>query len=240
MSISYAILYSMKKAVEVILILALLIGAYIGIAELTLRPQVKKYADYWQREINKPTQENEIVYGVLGDSTAQGIGSSDPSHSYPALFARYLQEKTGRPVHIINVSKSGGRTTDVLDKQITELQKFKPDVITLGVGANDIYHGTTQEEIAKNFEKIIKQLPSGTIIAEIPYLMWPGKNTEAKFINSELQKIATDHNDKIVPLYAVTRHNHIKLNAYSLDFFHPSDRGYKDWAEVFWNTYLTE
>ncbi len=227
----------MKRTAKIFLVLILFVGAYVLAAELRLRPQVNRYAKYWQNETAKASQEGEIVYGVLGDSTAQGIGASDPEHSYPAIFAKRLRGKTGKPVHIVNVSKSGARTTDVLDRQINALLSFKPDIITVEIGTNDIYHGTSKEEIVQNLENIMKQLPQGTIIAEIPYLMWPGKNAEAKFINNELQRIVSANNQKIAPLYSLTKHNHIKLNTYSVDFYHPNNKGYESWADVFWNTY---
>lgn len=68
-------------------------------------------ADYW----SQPQGETGgLLYVALGDSAAQAVGTSDPRHGYVSLLADRLRESTGRPVEIVNLSRSGARIKDVL------------------------------------------------------------------------------------------------------------------------------
>ncbi|MHB8274889.1 MAG: hypothetical protein ACYDC9_09005 [Dermatophilaceae bacterium] len=57
------------------------------------------------------------MYVTLGGSAAQGVGASSPRRGYVSLVAEQLSRSTGRPVRVINLSRSGARVRDVVDEQ---------------------------------------------------------------------------------------------------------------------------
>ena len=190
-----------------------------------------RFAGYWQNEAKKPTQPNSLIYMALGDSLSQGVGASSPAKGMIGILANRISTKTGRPVHVINISKSGARIADVLKDQLPLLlsQNPKPDIITLDIGSNDL----SQYDIVKfdkEFSELAAQLPKDSIVIEIsPY--FKGKAVAANEIINRHVK------DNGLVLSSI-KESGVNLNLnwleYSGDFFHPSNRGYKKWADVFW------
>jgi len=84
------------------LVLALL-GVW-GVRLWQLRHQVDRDRDYWAAPKGEP---GGILYVALGDSVAQGIGASGPERGYVGLLAERLRIATGRPVLVVNLSRSG-------------------------------------------------------------------------------------------------------------------------------------
>lgn len=223
---------------KLILILILLLVVVEGINLLKLQRQRSRYSNYWLAQANTPIPPNALIYVALGDSTAQGIGASRPQKGYVGLLTEKLKEKNGRPVHVTNLSSTGGRLQDILDKQLPELKKLnlQPDtVVTLAIGANNI-RSYDEEDFRRNMEEIITQLPKQAIVADIPYFGGGRANsgevnaTNASAITSEL---AAKHHIKLARVHDSTKASNSWLN-YAADFFHPNDRGYHPWFEAFW------
>jgi acyl-CoA thioesterase I len=224
------------KAFKIILAVLGVIGLGAFYIWFSLHSQIEPYAKFWEQEAK---ESGEITYVALGDSTAQGIGASEPYNSYVGVFARKLEASTGKKVRIINLSKIGARTDDILERQLPAFKNLniKPYVLTMAIGANDVYHGTSQDVISANMISILKQLPTNSIIAEVPYLMWDDKDASGRFINTTIHEYAKNGKIKVAPLYSVSKEHHWQWSAYALDFFHPNDRGYENWAEAFWSVF---
>ena len=72
---------------------------------------VSRYADYWA----VPRGEaGGLLYVALGDSAAQGVGASRPELGYVGLLAQRMREQTGRPVQVVNLSRSAARLADLV------------------------------------------------------------------------------------------------------------------------------
>lgn len=123
-----------------VLALVVVLTAVWGLRLWHLRGEVAAYRSYWSRVASQPARTNALRYVALGDSAAQGIGASNPQHAYVSLIAARLQATTGRPVKIINISRSGARVDDVLRDQVPQLAGLHPDFITVDVGGNDVRH----------------------------------------------------------------------------------------------------
>lgn len=76
-----------------------------------------------------------IRYIAAGDSTAVGEGSSDTEHTYPFKIAITLARKN--TILYRNISVVGFTSRDVLEEQIDQIIVFKPDIVTISMGAND-------------------------------------------------------------------------------------------------------
>lgn len=94
-------------------------------------------AAYWAQPRG---EAGALLYVARGDSAAQGIGASRPERGYVGLVAQRLRDTTGRPVQVVNLSRSGARIADVLERQLPELAALgrTPDLLTVAIGGNDV------------------------------------------------------------------------------------------------------
>jgi lysophospholipase L1-like esterase len=216
------------------------------ISGVILFRNVANFTNYWQSQNTKEASGDAIVYVALGDSAAQGLGASTPDKGYVGQFAKQLSQKEGRPVHLINLSKSGARIKDVLNDQLPELAKLKPNVVTIDIGGNDIADYQS-DKFRDEFSQLLGRLPAGTFVANLPYF---GGRTQLPFFgNGQPEQDVLEANLIIAELIAPTSHHLVELhditklrNArriwnYAIDYFHPNNRGYKAWTEAYWATY---
>ncbi len=215
------------------------VALVVSVLVILLLTSVSRYAKYWQRETARADQNNPLIYASLGDSTAQGIGASSPARGYVGLLAAKLTAEKGRPVHIINLSKSGAKIGDVLETQIPLLVSLKPDIITIEIGANDMksFSAITFERQAR---ALVEQLPPGTHLSDIPFFggrsrfLEPALEQNVEAANQILHRLASEHKIRLVELHAATKQHNLYPWDYAIDYFHPSNLGYKAWFEAFW------
>lgn len=219
-----------------------LVVAAVGLAVLALwvgklaqlHSDVDANADYWAEPRGEP---GGLLYVALGDSAAQGIGASEPERGYVALLAQRLRDATGRPVQVVNLSASGARIRDVLDKQLPALARTsrRPDVVTVAIGGNDV-RAYERGRFADEVEALTSALPPGTFVADAPYFMhgrWERDAQEAAdLLTASIQGRG---------LHPVALHEALRaqgwdamLTQFAADWFHPNDRGHRVWADVFW------
>jgi acyl-CoA thioesterase I len=100
---------------------------------------------------------------AFGDSLYAGYGLAR-SDSFPAALERALRQNDVR-AEVINAGVSGettaggrARLTSVLDR----LER-KPDLVLVGLGANDVFRGFSPEQTMRNLEAMILELKSRRI-----------------------------------------------------------------------------
>ena len=233
----------MKWLIAIVVALGIL---YIG-SLVYLAVSVAQFTAYWKKQNNAKAPQTALVYVALGDSAAQGIGAYTPSADYVAQFAKRLATHQQRPVHVVNLSKSGAKIQDVINDQIPQLNTYHPDVITLDIGGNDIavFDKNTFE---REFAKLISLLPPKTLVANVPYfggrtqLPLLGAGTPERSVltaNKIILNLAKQKPVVVVPLHDVTaRRTGRRIWYYAPDYFHPNNLGYKAWTDAFWMTYL--
>jgi acyl-CoA thioesterase-1 len=188
-----------------------------------------------------------IVYVALGDSTGSGVGARDGGY-VARLFRRLLEHRGGS--ELVNLCVSGATTDDVLRGQLQRGVQRSPDLVTLGIGINDIGHGFSLEQFAKNYDQILstlKEKTSATIVVtnipdistapRIPFSMRAEYQRQIETFNQRLEEIARGHEVTIFDIFTITRRELPSHPEYfSSDGFHPSDEGYELWAEQMWPT----
>ncbi len=217
----------------------LIIGVIIAIelvALLILKSQVNRYSAYWKNLSEQSAPEESITYVALGDSAAQGIGATSPERGYVGLIAKSLHKKTNKPVHIINLSKSGARIEDAISRQLPILETIDADVVTIEIGANDMQNFEV-EKFRSEIETVISSLPKDAVVSNMPafgggryYKLEPNVVEANKIIDELTQKYGL----RMADLHHQIATNNY-LNTYAADFFHPSNAGYKNWHNAFWN-----
>jgi len=86
------------------------------------------------------TRGDSLELWALGDSYTFGIGSETPStDSYPAVTARLLETRTGRPVVLRNLARPGQNSSQVVASFREQLlARAIPDVVLMMAGVNNI------------------------------------------------------------------------------------------------------
>ena len=213
--------------------LLIIIGAFILIevvALLWLAFSVNRYHDFWAAKAN---ETGEITYLALGDSAAQGIGATNPMKGYVGLIANNIEGKSGKSVRIVNISKTGAKFDDYLKEQAPVIATLKPNIITIQIGANDIKLFNADEYRAK-FKEVLKTLPDGTFVSNMPlFNSRPGSTAGGKqgseIIQEELRNYPNLH---FVDLQQETA-EHQSVFGFAPDLFHPNNISYKNWANAF-------
>ncbi len=228
----------MKKLLFILLIIAV----YLNLT----------YAYFYQfireHHLASPTHETKIIVGnspkaqtikyvSLGDSLTEGVGASAYQKTYPYLLARKLSSKNN--VELINLSRAGDTSEDVLVNQLSQALLAKPDLVTLLIGVNDIHNLKSLKEFENNLSQIASSLKNSgarIYILSVPYLGSPKivyfpynflLDLRTKQFNTVVKKVATDIKAEYIDLYSLSK----SVGFYSSDQLHPSDFGYEEWSK---------
>jgi acyl-CoA thioesterase I len=100
-----------------------------------------------------PVQAAPLIV-FLGDSLTAGLGL-DENQAYPALLGRQLNQE-GRAVRVVNAGVSGDTTAGGLSR-LNWLLGQHPDVLVVGLGANDGLRGLPLTEVESNLRQIVRR-----------------------------------------------------------------------------------
>jgi acyl-CoA thioesterase I len=194
-----------------------------------------------------PMIKGPIVYVALGDSTGAGVGAREGG--YVVRLFKHIEER--RPGSTLNnLCVSGADTDDVLRAQLDRAVALNPDLVTVGIGINDIGHGLTLDQFSKNYEQILSTLKEKTRarivvtnipdISSAPRIPVPARNEYQRQIiqfSRRLEEIAGRYGVTVFDIYTITTRELASHPEYfSSDGFHPSDAGYEMWAQQMWPT----
>lgn len=214
--------------------MALLLVEIISL--LILQSQVGRYAGYWRQRATESSGSSELVYVALGDSVAQGIGATSPAKGYVGLLADALQQKTGRRVKVMNLSRTGAKVADALNDQLPQLNNLQPDVVTLGIGSNDVIGDWDEADFRRDMKLLLADLPEKTVIGDLPYFGTTRKKSlEPRVLaaNTIIRELAEERGLKVAPLYQITASDKSILTL-SADLLHPSNRSHHNWYDAYW------
>jgi lysophospholipase L1-like esterase len=185
-----------------------------------------------------------LSFVVLGDSTAAGLGAGTPEAAYATDLARRLAAR-GRRVKLTAFGVSGARVRDVLADQVPKAVAMSPDLVFIGIGANDVTHLTSLDSIRRDTAAIIEGLKATravVVLAGPPDMRakawweplrslagWRGRQVAVS-----MEAVARSRGVPVVPLAKETgpffaAHPDA---AYASDDFHPGPEGYRAWARA--------
>jgi lysophospholipase L1-like esterase len=188
--------------------------------------------------------DKPLTFVVLGDSTAAGLGAGTPENAYATDLARWLAAR-GRRVHLRTFGLSGARVHDVLTDQVPEAVAASPDLVFVGIGANDVTHLTSLDSIRRDTTAILRQLKAtgATVVLAGP----PDMRAKAWYeplrslagfrgrqIAATMDAVARSERVPVVPLAQDTGPFFAAHpdTAYASDDFHPGPAGYRAWARA--------
>jgi lysophospholipase L1-like esterase len=189
--------------------------------------QVDAYAAAWEAANADGLRADGPLWVVLGDSAAQGVGASAHDRGYVGLVRARLEEADGRPWRVVNLSRSGARTREVVDEQWPRARALgvEPDLLTAVVGGNDAL-GTALPQWRRDVEDLCAALPAGSVVATTARGV---RERKVRLVNAHLRERAAAHGLRVADLWAHTGPPYRGLYA---DGFHPNDRGYRQWADA--------
>src|SRR5262245_35023241 len=110
-----------RRMVVILGSLAMSLIVYIGINVLLAARNAATYPKYWQDKAAEPVPANAIRLIALGDSIMQAIGAARPEDGIAGRIASYIRTKSGRPVHVTNVSDGGATIEEIIDQQLPKV-----------------------------------------------------------------------------------------------------------------------
>lgn len=185
----------------------------------------------------------ELALVMVGDSTAAGIGASGTAGTVGGRLAAGLAAN-GRRVRLSSVAVSGSRAAD-LGPQVSRVLLHPPDLAVILIGANDATHTTGLSSVRRNLAEAVRRLRAGgvaVVLGGCPdmgaarafpqplrlVVAWQGRRVAA----AELA-VGRDAGARVVDIGRETGPA-MRADASTLasDEFHPSDRGYRLWAQA--------
>ena len=164
---------------------------------------------------------------------------------YPKYASEMIAETfPNAEIEFINLGISGNRTDQLFDRLYPDAIALEPDVISILIGINDIWHRhgtgkieTTDEQIAVNYRAILtrlKQQTNAKIVMLSPYLLdnedkesW---RVELDSILPIIRSLAKEFADVYIPLdelFDEALKTQPEPQFYSGDGVHPNENGAK-------------
>jgi lysophospholipase L1-like esterase len=192
-------------------------------------------------------------YVAVGDSSVVGVGA-DLDGGYPERLFRRL--KAAEIVaDLVNLGHGGATTHEVL-LQVQKAVETRPNLVSLGVGTNDLLKGVPFGTFETNLRAMADLLQSAgahvvaSNIADVSLaptaamtgadlsirgLEVPRFHERLEQMNGELHALMKRPRFKVIDLYSLSR----RLLPGSPDYFspdgyHPSGKAYELWAETLW------
>ena len=162
---------------------------------------------------------------------------------YPKFAAANIRaDFPDADIEFINLGISGNRTDQLFDRLYPDAIAFDPDIVSILIGINDVWHrhggtqiATTDAQVATNYRAILERLKKEThakIVMLAPFLLddeakesWRG---EVDRIIAIVRELADEFADVYIPLdelFAEALKTQPEPKFYSADGVHPNDNG---------------
>lgn len=128
--------------------------------------QVEQYAAAWDAHNDAARDARGPLWVVLGDSAAQGVGASSHLAGWVGGVLSRLRERDGEPWRVVNLSRSGARTREVVDRQLPAAGALPFDLLTAVVGGNDALR--TRAPVWRSAAvDLCAALPAGAVVSTV-------------------------------------------------------------------------
>jgi len=185
-----------------------------------------------------------LVFAVLGDSSAVGLGVERGAETPGVLIAAALTELAERPVRLVRLAVTGAESRE-LDEQVDRALTEHPDVALIMIGANDVTTLTKPAVSVRHLEDAVRRLTAAgceVVVGTCPDLgtIRPIAQPLRTFARRWSRQMAAAQTIAVVeaggrtvslgsvlgPAFASDR------SMFSIDEFHPSAAGYAQAAAV--------
>jgi acyl-CoA thioesterase-1 len=179
----------------------------------------------WAASNEQARQGSGPLLVVLGDSAAQGVGASAYDRGWVGIVRDRLIERDGLAWRVVNLSRSGAKTRDVLDVQLPAAPAA--DLLVAVVGGNDALHTKLPRWLADAHE-LVAALPAGAVVSTTARGVFERKTRQ---VNEQVRAEAAARG---LPVADVWAHTGPPYRGLYFDGLHPNDKGYLQWADAVW------
>ncbi|WP_342776171.1 SGNH/GDSL hydrolase family protein [Nonomuraea terrae] len=180
-----------------------------------------------------------IRMAMLGDSTAVGLGMTDPAKTPGVLLANGLASVAERPVRLVVAAKSGTPSAELVE-QVDVALAMEADLAVIFVGANDIITQTPPATAVRHLTKAVRRLRDagaevvvgtcpdlGTVRPIAQPLRWVTRRWSRQLAAAQTVAVV-DAGGRTVAFADVLgpEFDANPAEMFGPDRFHPSDRGY--------------
>ena len=185
------------------------------------------FPQHWESRAAEPVPPNALRVVALGDSIMQAIGARHPDEGIAGRVAAYLSQKTGRPVHVTNVSVGGATVRDVIEAQLPRVDLSRADLILVAT-ANDMEKRVALDTYRADLLQFLPALPPDrTVISDLP--LEPGRAA----YQAALQQAADEAGIRRADFAAVFNGQGRRLDIFSWLLPHLNSTGYALWFTAF-------
>jgi lysophospholipase L1-like esterase len=198
-----------------------------------------------QRAATAVEQEHPL-YVAIGASDSVGTGARDPAREgwVPQLHARMPAG-----THLVNLGIGGLKIHQAIEQSLPVAVDLQPSVVTVWLAVNDLASGVTLDAYQIDLNTMLGTLREETqarvFVANLPDLTFlpafdhrdrDELSAEVQRWNDAIAASVAAHDAVLVDLF--TGWNELReqqRNYVSRDGLHPTSRGYRRLAELFWS-----
>ena len=162
---------------------------------------------------------------------------------YSKFAAEQLRERCPeKEMEFINLGISGNRTSQLFDRAPTDLYDLQPDIVSILIGINDVWHRygksripTSDAQFELNYRTLLAEVRKQTnakILILCPYLLDAEQNqhfrADVDRMVAIVERLAAEFADAYVPLdalFAKALLTQPEPLYYSVDAVHPNENG---------------
>lgn len=189
--------------------------------------------------------ETGIRYVAIGDSYTIGVGVAEEDR-WPNILTNHLKRE-GIKIHLVaNPAVSGYTVKDAIEMELAEVEKIRPDFVTVLIGANDNFGQKDTETYRQELRELLYKLqpmvtnPKNIVLITIPdYTKSPAlrlyqKEDMSKLIQEYNKIIKEEGRKKDLTIADIFPMSQTMINDidYVLDGLHPSAQSYTKWEKI--------
>lgn len=199
---------------------------FVGVNVARAAQRAAEHPRYWESRLVEPAAANAVRLVAMGDSTVQAIGADSPMDGYVGRIARYIEARTGRPVHIANVS-TGGKTADIIRDQLPRVDLSTADIVIVA-DSNDLESRVPLDKYGADLTTLTALLPPDkTVYSDLPLL--PGREPYQRV----LQQVTDSRGIMRADFAAIFKGEGRRLDIFSWLPPHLNSKGYRYWFKAF-------
>jgi lysophospholipase L1-like esterase len=171
---------------------------------------------------------------AIGSSSTEGVGASDPDHTYPARLAVHLAARVpGAAIRVVNRGIGGEVVATTANRLRTEVAAVRPDLVIWQVGTNDAVRGVGLDVMAGIVEDglaFLKAEGVDAVLMDPQFYPRIAENAGYRQAVTVIADIAARHGVPLVRRYEAMRYwagRPQPVSMLSRDAFHMNDQGYE-------------
>jgi lysophospholipase L1-like esterase len=178
-----------------------------------------------------------VRLAVFGDSTGAGVGADRHDEALAGHLGDGIARATGREVRWRAVARSGATSATARDL-VPHLVEgdWRPDVVVVLIGVNDLKNLRRLRDWDRDVAALLAAIHETAAGAQVivsgmaPVGHFPSMPQPMRWVMG-LRARAMDHELRREPGYVPVDASMVRPEFFSRDGFHPSSRGYQEWAE---------